>query len=106
MLKKTVTVLMTICVMYTFAQKNESISIFDRFSKRLSASFESNSQWYLKDSYVDNPNNPNQIGEERLRTTNFLRLDYQFSEKFSAGLQLESYTPENLLNMSNLYDED
>jgi hypothetical protein len=106
MLKKTVTVLMTICVMYAFAQKNESISIFDRFSKRLSASFESNSQWYLKDSYVDNPNNPNQIGEERLRTTNFLRLDYQFSEKFSAGLQLESYTPENLLNMSNLYDED
>ena len=106
MLKKTVTVLMTICVMNTFAQKNESISIFDQFSKRLSASFESNSQWYLKDSYVDNPNNPNQIGEERLRTTNFLRLDYQFSEKFSAGLQLESYTPENLLNMSNLYDED
>ena len=101
MLKKSITLLMSVFMLCTFGQKNESKSLFNQFSKKLSASFESNSQWYLNDT---------KFGEfeedEHLRTTNFLRLDYDVSENFSAGLQLESYAPENLLNNSNLYDKD
>ena len=89
-----------------FGQESKQSSSITSLFNRLSVNFESNSQWYLNDSYVDNPENPNQIGEEKLRTVNFLRLDYNISDNFSSGIQIESYTPENLLNMSNLYDED
>ena len=101
MTKKSITHLMLICVFCLFGQKNKPSSLFDQISNNLSASFESNSQWYLNDT---------KFGEfeenEHLRTTNFLRLDYEVSENFSAGLQLESYAPENLLNNSRLYDKD
>ena len=89
-----------------FGQESKQSSSITSLFNRLSVNFESNSQWYLNDSYVDNPENPNQIGEEKLRTVNFLRLDYNISDNFSSGIQIESYTPENLLNMSNLYDKD
>ena len=65
-----------------FGQESKQSSSITSLFNRLSVNFESNSQWYLNDSYVDNPENPNQIGEEKLRTVNFLRLDYNISDIF------------------------
>jgi len=101
MTKKTTLVLMLICTFQMFGQDKESDSVFNEWSKELSLSFESNSQWYLNDSKFGDFNE-----EEHLRTTNFLRMDYNISNDFSAGLQMESYAPENLLNNSKLYDKD
>ena len=105
-MKKTISTIIFIYSSLIFGQEPNQSTLFSSLLDKLSVNFESNSQWYLNDSYVDNPENPNQIGEEKLRTTNYLRLDYSFDDRFSAGLQLESYTPENLLNMSNLYNRD
>jgi hypothetical protein len=105
-LKKTISAIIFIYSGLIFGQEPNQSTLFSSLLDKLSVNFESNSQWYLNDSYVNNPVNPNQIGEEKLRTTNYLRLDYSLNDRFSAGLQLESYTPENLLNMSKLYDKD
>ncbi len=43
---------------------------------------------------------------ERLRANSYLRIDYQISDRFSSGFQLESYAPEPLLNYSRLFDEE
>lgn len=58
----------------------------------LSGGFESYSQWYSKEQ--------NQFAadfEDYFRSNNYLKLDYQF-QQFSAGVQLESYAPNALLN--------
>ena len=104
-MKKTIFTIIFIYSGLIFSQEASQSTLFAPFLDNLSASFESISQWYLNDSYVDSQG-LNLIGEEKLRTTNYLRLDYSFDKNFSAGLQLESYTPENLLNMSNLYNKD
>jgi len=90
---------------FTYAQNAKLSKELIQFTNKLNVNFESISQWYLNDPYVDEQN-INSIGEEKLRTTHYLRLDYTFDDNFSAGLQLESYTPENLLNMSKIYDKD
>ena len=101
MTKQSIGFLIMLCMFFANSQNDKSYSIFDEISNNLSASFESNSQWYLNDTeFGDFEEN------EHLRTTNFLRLDYNFSENFSAGIQLESYAPENLLNNSKLYDKE
>ena len=98
-------ILISCCSMLTcfmFAQEEtKETSIFKHFKNNLSASYESNTQWYLNDSKFGDFEE-----EEHLRSTNFLRLDYSISNQFSAGIQLESYAPENLLNNSKLYDKD
>lgn len=54
--------------------------------------FESNMQWYSKDQ------NQFDAGfEDYFRSNNFLKLNYQF-QNFNAGIQLESYAPQALLN--------
>ena len=60
----------------------------------LSGSLESNLQWYNNDPEfleVD-------YEDEYLRSNSYLRLDYEFLNNFTAGLQLESYEPMALLN--------
>ena len=60
----------------------------------LSGSLESNVQWYNNDPKfleVD-------YEDEYLRSNSYLRLDYEFLNNFTAGLQLESYEPMALLN--------
>ena len=99
------TVFILFFALLTSAQNKDSISFFEQFNDKLSVNYESISQWYLNDSYIDDQN-LNLIGDEKLRSTNYLRLDYLFNDNFSAGLQLESFSPINLLNMSNLYDND
>ena len=59
---------------------------------KLYGSFESNSQWYLNDKErnLDQPEDP-------IRSNNYLYLNYQY-KKFSAGVQVEAYEPNALLN--------
>ena len=104
-MKKTILTVIFIYSGLIFGQEPNQSSLFAPFSNNISVSFESISQWYLNDSYVDNQG-VNSIGDEKLRTTNYLRLDYSLDDNVSVGLQLESYAPENLLNMSNLYNKD
>jgi hypothetical protein len=64
-------------------------------------SFESNSQWCLNDDKTGDFDE-----DEKLRANSYLRIDYQISEHFSSGFQLESYMPEPLLNYSRLFDKE
>ncbi len=83
------------------SQETETKSAFDEIKKRIHISMESNSQWYLNDEKFEDFND-----EERLRANSYLRIDYQISERFSSGFQLESYVPEPLLNYSRLFDKE
>ncbi|MEJ7691557.1 DUF6029 family protein [Daejeonella sp.] len=63
---------------------------------QLSGGFESNSSVYIDDKKI----NLDQIESgNRFRSNTYLRLDYRF-EKFTAGVQVESYEPKSLLNYS------
>ena len=89
-MKKTISSIIFIFSGLIFSQEPSQSSLFTPLLDNLSVSYESISQWYLNDSYVDSQG-INTIGDEELRTTNYLRLDYSFNDNFSAGLQLESY---------------
>ena len=101
MIKKLIILLTPLFVLSAYSQEANAESIFASVKNNLNVSFESNSQWYLNDSKFGDFEE-----DEHLRTTNFLRLDYAISNRFTAGMQLESYAPENLLNNSKLYDKD
>ncbi|MDC1266225.1 DUF6029 family protein [Flavobacteriaceae bacterium] len=83
------------------SQETEGKSSFDKISERLNVSIESNGQWYLNDDKTGDFNE-----DEKLRANSYLRIDYQISERFSSGFQLESYVPEPLLNYSRLFDKE
>ncbi len=63
---------------------------------QLSGSLESNAAWYIDDAKIM----LEQIeARNRIRSNSYLRLDYKIN-KFTAGVQLESYEPKALLNYS------
>ena len=84
------------------SQEKDRESRFDEISERLNVSFESNAQWYLNDKKFEDIKEDT----ERLRANSYLRIDYQISDRFSSGFQLESYAPEPLLNYSKIFDEE
>lgn len=61
----------------------------------ISGGLESNSQYYVDDEKLGDFTE-----DDRFRSNNYLRLDYTY-KKFSAGIQVESYEPQALLNYSN-----
>jgi hypothetical protein len=73
----------------------------EKKSGLLYGSFESNSQWYINDEIngreIKHPEDP-------FRSNNYLQLNYNYN-KWTAGLQLESYAPNALLNYNPKYDE-
>ena len=83
------------------SQETEEKSRFENIKERLNVSFESSSQWYLNDDKTGDFDE-----DEKLRANSYLRIDYQISEHFSSGFQLESYMPEPLLNYSRLFDKE
>ena len=83
------------------SQKTDEKNSFDKIKERLNVGFESNSQWYLNDDKTGDFDE-----DEKLRANSYLRIDYQISERFSSGFQLESYMPEPLLNYSRLFDKE
>ena len=81
------------------AQEDQKTFTQDVMS-HLSGSLESNVQWYNNDPKfleVD-------YEDEYLRSNSYLRLDYEFLNNFTAGLQLESYEPMALLNYYEGYE--
>ncbi|MEO8934167.1 MAG: DUF6029 family protein, partial [Xanthomarina sp.] len=44
--------------------------------------------------------------EHPLRANSYLKLNYYFLENFSAGVQIESYAPEPLLNYDRMFDKE
>ena len=81
------------------AQKDHKNFTQDVLS-HLSGSLESNLQWYNNDPEfleVD-------YEDEYLRSNSYLRLDYEFLNNFTVGLQLESYEPMALLNYYKGYE--
>ena len=84
------------------SQETEEKSSFDKIKERINISFESNGQWYLNDEKFEDIKEDT----ERLRANSYLRVDYQISDRFSSGFQLESYVPEPLLNYSRLFDKE
>jgi hypothetical protein len=78
-----------------------SISAQEKKTGLLYGSFESNSQWYLNDKINDREiKHP----EDPFRSNNYLQLNYNYN-KWTAGVQLESFAPNALLNYNPKYDE-
>ena len=96
-----------LCYSIAFSQNNDteedsnSESTFSQFMENLSGSFESNGQWYLNDKKTGAFEE-----DEHVRANSYLRLNYYFLENFSAGLQVESYAPEPLLNYDREFDKN
>ena len=65
-----------------------------------SGSFESNGQWYLNDTKTGRFEE-----EEHVRANSYLRVNGFFLKNFSAGVQVESYAPEPLLNYDRAFDK-
>lgn len=63
---------------------------------QLSGGFESNAALYIDDKKIKIEDIE---AKNRLRSNNYLRLDYKLNN-FTAGVQLESYAPQALLNYS------
>ena len=82
-----------------------SVSIFsqtetnvEKTKGRLFGGFESNSQWYLNDinRKIEHPDEP-------IRSNNYLLLNYNYG-RWTAGIQVESYSPKPLLNFNPKYE--
>lgn len=72
------------------AQENDTVAKKDY--GRIYGGFESNAQWYLNDKGrgIAHPEDP-------VRSNNYLLVNYQIG-KFTAGVQVEAYEPNALLN--------
>ena len=82
---------------FTFSQAQENDSISKKNYGRVFGGFESNAQWYLndKDMGTIQPEDP-------LRSNSYLFVNYQI-DKWTAGVQIESYLKEALLNYNPNY---
>ena len=88
-------------ILFLFALNTLSVLAQEKKEGLLYGSFESNSQWYLNDEIngreIKHPIDP-------FRSNNYLQLNYNY-KKWTAGLQVESYAPNALLNYNPKYDE-
>jgi len=88
-------------ILFLFALNTLSVLAQEKKEGLLYGSFESNSQWYLNDEIngreIKHPKDP-------FRSNNYLQLNYNY-KKWTAGLQVESYAPNALLNYNPKYDE-
>lgn len=80
------------CLVLNAQDKNEN--------KKFSGGFESNSQWYMNDKGLkDEFNNSTMQPEDPFRSNNYLFLNYKY-KNWTAGLQVEGYENNALLNMN------
>ena len=86
--------LLVLCISF-YAQAQDSIE--KKNYGRLYGGFETNSQYYLDDSGL-NFSKP----EDPFRSNNYFLLNYNY-EKWTAGIQIESYEPNALLNYNPLF---
>ncbi|SEA48827.1 DUF6029 family protein [Bizionia paragorgiae] len=107
-MKSTINLLLGCLLLPTllFSQENidsttTSTTTFNKFFNNLTGSFESNAQWYLNDKETGQFEE-----EEHLRANSYLKLNYYFLSNFSAGVQVESYAPQALLNYDKELDRE
>lgn len=78
-------------------------TLFSQEKGSFNGGFESNAQWYLNDTGLkDEFNNPTVHPEQPIRSNNYLFVNYNY-KNWSAGLQVESYEQNALLNMNPGY---
>ena len=99
--KHILSVLVVFISITIYSQETETKNSFDKIKDRIHVSLESNGQWYLNDEKFEDFDE-----EEKLRANSYIRIDYQISDRFSSGFQIESYVPEPLLNYSRLFDKE
>ena len=75
------------------------LSLNAQLFDNITIGLESNTVWYNDDSetgdFFDNANND---GDKHIRSNNYLKIDYNFLDDFTASVQVESYEPFALLN--------
>ncbi|MGV9002979.1 DUF6029 family protein [Flavobacterium sp.] len=78
-------------------------ALFSQEKGSFNGGFESNAQWYLNDTGLkDEFNNPTVHPEQPVRSNNYLFVNYNY-KNWSAGLQVESYEQNALLNLNPGY---
>lgn len=89
-MKKLLLLLLSFAAGSVYAQENDTIEKKDY--GKIYGGFESNAQWYLNDKgrNLEHPEDP-------VRSNNYLLVNYQL-KGFTAGVQVESYEPNSLLN--------
>ncbi|MNK14868.1 hypothetical protein D3C87_329990 [compost metagenome] len=89
-MKKLLLLLLPFTIGSLHAQENDTVQKKDY--GKIYGGFESNAQWYLNDKgrKIDHPEDP-------VRSNNYLLVNYQL-KGFSAGVQVESYEQNALLN--------
>lgn len=89
-MKKLLLLLLPFTIGSLYAQENDTVQKKDY--GKIYGGFESNAQWYLNDKgrKIDHPEDP-------VRSNNYLLVNYQL-KGFSAGVQVESYEQNALLN--------
>lgn len=102
-MKKIAILFVLILPILSFAQETESENntVVKQFLNNLTGSFESNAQWYVNDDVLgefDDPIPEFALENKHLRANSYLRLDYNFLENFTIGIQAESYEPFPLLS--------
>ena len=90
-MKKLLFLLLPFAAGSIYAQENDTTVEENGYGK-IYGGFESNAQWYLNDKArgLKHPDDP-------IRSNNYLLVNYQYSG-FTAGVQVESYEPNALLN--------
>ncbi|NNL16259.1 MAG: hypothetical protein HKO81_06420 [Flavobacteriaceae bacterium] len=82
------------------SKENSDQNQFNQYLKNLTGSLESNAQWYINDKTLGEFTE-----DEHVRANSYLRLDYNFLNNFTVGLQVESYEPIHLINFYSGYDQ-
>jgi len=102
-MKKTTVLFLLLLPMVSFSQETEEDKepIINQFLNNLTGSFESNAQWYINDKVLGDFEDPIpefDLENKHVRANSYLRLDYNFMNNFTVGLQVESYEPLPLLS--------
>lgn len=96
-MKKLLYLFCALTTVVSFAQEEDQADKKDWGT--ISGGLESNSQWYNDDTKLGSFEE-----DEHFRSNNYLKLDYNYKNWF-AGIQVESYAPQPLLNYSPKLDD-
>lgn len=95
--------LFLLCILLpaSLVAQEDKKNITQEILSNLSGSLESNVQWYNNDPKFQDVD----YNDEYIRSNSYLRLDYEFLNNFTAGIQIESYEPLALLNYYEGYEK-
>jgi len=96
-MKKLLLLLLPLSIGSVYAQENDTIQETKKNYGRVYGGFESNSQWYLNDKGTGVSQDDEPISGKPIRSNSYLLVNYQLGG-FSAGVQVEAYEPNALLN--------